>query len=211
MSLAAKVWTAYLQTWSITAPGKHAVQQLLLRLEYMVFEGSPELIAESNGSSMIVSDLTFSDELLAAVDKIYVQKITPGAKPRSDIFLRPILRSRPPTKGSRKGPWDNYAGIDSFPSALVAVHELSFASSKVRHINSIDDILIANNLAKSANGEKTESYNYMWSWQDAAGEINKNLERQKSADSFLNGQNETMSSCLGFSLGGLCAYDTTAN
>jgi hypothetical protein len=199
-----------LQTGNITAPGSHAVQQLLLRLKYLHFEGQPKDIAESNGSSMIASDLTFSDDLLAAADKIFVEKIKPGAKPRQEILVRPILRSRPPTKGSHHVPWDNYAAIDSFPSALVAVHELSFASSKVRHIESIDDILIANNLVNSANGEKTESYNYIWSWQDTAGEITKNLERQKSSDDSPFPNHETQNAFWGLRVvGNLCACDTT--
>jgi hypothetical protein len=200
-----------LQTGNITGPGLHAVQQLMLRLEYLLFEGSPEDIVESNGSSMIATDLIISDDLLAAADKFFVERITSGAKPRQEILLRPILRSRPPAKGSNLVPWDNYAAIDSFPSALVAVHELSFASSKVRHIGSIDDILIANNLANSANGEKTESYNYMWSWQDTAREINKNVERQKSSDSsLLNTNNDTPNVFWGLRVvGNLCACDTT--
>ena len=49
-------------------------------------------------------------------------------------------------------------------------------------MDAIDDILIANNIANSANGEKTESYNYIWTWQDAAGEIQKNLEPARSGD-----------------------------
>jgi hypothetical protein len=180
-------------------------------MEYLLFEGSPKDIAQSNGSSMIPSDLTFSDDLLAAANKIFVEKITPGAKPRQEILVRPILRSRPPTKGSRHVPWDNYAAIDSFPSALIAVHELSFASSKVRHIDSIDDILIANNLVNSANGKKTESYNYMWSWQDNAGEVNQNVERQKLSDSsFSNTNNETQKAFWGlWVVESLCACDTT--
>jgi hypothetical protein len=56
----------------------------------------------------------------------------------------------------------------------------------VRHIDAIDDIMIANNIANSANGDKTESYNYWWSWQDAAGEIQRNLERMRSSDSANN-------------------------
>lgn len=208
-----------MQTGSITAPGLHAVQQLLLRLKYLRFDDSPIDIAESN-YSIIASDLTFSDDLLAVAEKICVDKITPGAKPRQEILLRPILRSRPPIKGGQHVAWDNYAAIDSFPSALVAVHELSFASSRVRHIDSIDDILIANNLASSANGEKLESYNYMWSWQDAnageinknlKGEINKNLKMQKSSDSSFSTTNiETHNGFWDLRvMGNLCACDTT--
>lgn len=47
----------------------------------------------------------------------------------------------------------------------------------------IDDILIANNIANSANGEKTESYHYWWSWQDAAHHIQNKLERSRSRSS----------------------------
>ena len=37
-----------------------------------------------------------------------------------------------------------------------------------RSIDDIDDILIANNIAKSASGEKAETYNYWWRWEDDA-------------------------------------------
>jgi hypothetical protein len=53
-------------------------------------------------------------------------------------------------------------------------------------MDAIDDIMIANNIANSANGDQTESYNYWWSWQDAAGEIQRNLERMRSTDSGTN-------------------------
>lgn len=45
-------------------------------------------------------------------------------------------------------------------------------------MEAIDDILIANNIASSANGEKTESYNYWWSWQDAAPSIQEGMQRK---------------------------------
>ena len=64
--------------------------------------------------------------------------------------------------------------------ALLAVQPLSFGSSKVRHLEPIDDILIANNISCSAKGEKTESYNYWWSWQDAAKTIQEKLKRKES-------------------------------
>lgn len=68
--------------------------------------------------------------------------------------------------------------------ALIAVQELSFGSTKVRHLDAIDDVLIANNIANSANGEKTESYNYWWIWQDSAtSDIRKSLSRLRSPDS----------------------------
>lgn len=53
-------------------------------------------------------------------------------------------------------------------SALYAVQQLSFGSTKIRHNGPIDDILIANNIASSADGLETESYGYKWTWKDEA-------------------------------------------
>jgi hypothetical protein len=93
----------------------------------------------------------------------------------------------------------------------------------VRHADAIDDVLIANNIANSANGEKTESYRYWWSWQDKAGEIQKNLVRQRSGDSTtifsavsakgfvssVNTMRDEPLSIFGLRCSGLCASDTT--
>jgi hypothetical protein len=149
-----------------------------------------------------------------------VGKRTAGAKPCDDIFDRPILRSRKPRKGNR-APWDNRAAISVFPSALQAVQQLSYGSVKVRHIDPIDDILIANNIAKSANGETTESYNFWWSWEDTASEIQRNLERERSSETnqttiFSSVSNRLSQSAdgepvtiFGMRCGGLCSEDTT--
>ena len=140
--------------------------------------------AKNDGSSPGVSDITFEDDILARSETVFVEQLTAGAKPRPDIFDRPILRSRAPRRGNKqRAPWDNRASVSVFPSALQAVQQLSYGSAKVRHVGKIDDIMIANNIANSANGEKTESYNYWWSWQDTAGEIQRNLERQRSQES----------------------------
>jgi hypothetical protein len=111
-----------------------------------------------------------------------------GAVPDKSIFDRPILRRRILRSIRKKKAqiyWDDKAAVESFPNALQAIQDLSFNSSKIRHLDAIDDILLANNVVHSANGEKTESYNYMWSWQDTAGEIQRNLEHQNSSESFL--------------------------
>jgi hypothetical protein len=97
---------------------------------------------------------------------------------------------------------------NTFPSALFAVQELSFGSSRVRHMDAIDDIMIANNIANSANGDKTESYNYWWSWQDAAGEIQRNLERMRSTDSATNSLLSGMASRQGRQVGAGNASDS---
>lgn len=139
--------------------------------------------AKDDGTTPSVSDMSFEDDLLARSETIFVERRTVGAEPRPDIFDRPILRSRAPRRGNKqRAPWDNRASISVFPSALHAVQQLSYGSTKVRHVDYIDDIMIANNIANSANGEKTESYNYWWSWQDTAGEIQRNLERQRSQE-----------------------------
>lgn len=131
------------------------------------------------------SDCLFDDDLLAAAELVVVNQVKLGRKPKPEIFNRPILRSRALRETNNKVPWHSSAYVDAFPSVLCAVEELSFGSLRVRHVDPIDDILIANNIANSANGEKTESYNCLWSWQDTASEISKNLERQKSSESFL--------------------------
>ncbi len=106
-----------------------------------------------------------------------------GAKPCDEIFHRPILRSPMPRNGlESKAPWNNLATVSIFASALQAVQQLSYGSIKVRHADPIDDIQIANTIADSANGVRTESYNFLWSWEDKASEIQRNLERQSSSE-----------------------------
>lgn len=139
-----------------------------------------------------------------------MEKRKHGARPSDDIFDRPILRSKAP-RGTNEAPWDNGTAVSVYPNgkdsfnlyfnvvirgiislcslapsskALIATQQLSFRSTKVRHLDAIDDVLIANNIANSANGEKTESYNFWWTWQDnAAGDIRKTLSRLRSPDS----------------------------
>ena len=153
-------------------------------------------------------DYSFGDSLLEAAEKIIVEKRKHGARPRDDIFDRPILRSRAPKRGTHQGPWENRAAVTAYPNgkdlrnvecvfgnvwiqshvpslhtiALAAVQHLSFGSTKVRHLDAIDDVLIANNIANSANGEKTESYNYWWTWQDSS-DIHKSFSRLRSTES----------------------------
>jgi hypothetical protein len=115
-------------------------------------------------------------------EQIHVGNRTHGTCPTDHIFDRPILRSRKPSKENARSPWDNRASVSVFPTALQAVQQLSYGSAKVRHIDPIDDILIANNIANSADGETTESYNFMWSWEDKASEIQRNLERERSTE-----------------------------
>uniref|UniRef100_A0A7S1FVN5 Protein HGH1 homolog n=1 Tax=Corethron hystrix TaxID=216773 RepID=A0A7S1FVN5_9STRA len=203
-----KVLISYLNSESITPAGKHAAEQILLRVPYLLFEDDPESMTTS-------SDLTyeFENKMKEVAMQIFVGEapsICGGAKPLDMIFSRPILRSRIPKKNA-DSPWDNNSSIKAFPSALHAVQDISFGSKKVQHMDPIDDILIANNIACSANGEKTESYNFMWSWEDAAQSIHKNLERKPTAvkeifskvkPSFRSDDTDEPFSLFGFKCGG---------
>jgi hypothetical protein len=102
-SLAAKVLTSYIHMESITPAGRHAADQLLLRLRYMQFKGS---VAELVTGPMTAGDYSFDDELLKSAENIVVEKRSHGARPSDGIFDRPILRSRAPKNGSR-APWEN--------------------------------------------------------------------------------------------------------
>ena len=136
----------------------------------------------TQGGFVNASDLTLENDTMSKILPIDLGQRIHGAKPRNDIFKRPILRRRKPKDGNTQAPWDNSASVSVFPSALQAVQQLSFGSLKVRHVGWIDDVLIANNIANSANGERTESYNFMWGWQDNVGEIQLNLKRQRSLE-----------------------------
>jgi hypothetical protein len=179
-----------------------------MRLKYLLFQGTAACIASSDRSGKFASDFLLSDDLTATSNTIHVEHVTPGAKPQKDVIFRSILRCRPPGKGSVRVPWDKYAAKDSFPSALLAVHELSFASTKVRHLDAVDDVFIANDIAKCANGEKTESYSFLWSWQDTAEEINRKFEKARPSNSFLI-KSEALTALVRLKIGSLCAFDTT--
>lgn len=185
-SLAAKILTACARSEDITSAGRHAVDQLLLRLKFLQFDGTAVDLAVRGGSSTTPSDFGFEQNLQNLVESVHVDPQKPGATPDPDIFDRPLVRRRASQKGGGRSrtSWDTKVA-QPFPSAIIAAQEFSFASSKVRHIDSIDDILIANNIVHSANGDKTESYNCVWSWHDAESDTQKHIEQQRSSESFL--------------------------
>ena len=115
-SLAAKVLTSYIHMKSITPAGRHAADQLLLRLKYMHFTGS---VAELASSAQLEHDYAFDKDLLESAESIIVEKRSSGAKPDDGIFDRPILRSRAPKKGSR-APWGDRS-VRVFPSGELVV------------------------------------------------------------------------------------------
>jgi len=218
-SLIAKVLSAYIRMETTTPPGRHAAEQLLLRLRCLHMSGSLSDLVATGANIQPAEEYGFDQDLMKAAETILVEKRN-GARPIGDIFDRPILRSRAPKKGMNFAPWDNRSSIRIYPSALLAVQHLSFGSTKVRHMDAIDDIAIANNIANSANGQKTESYNYWWSWQDSADEIQKNLEHERSLESSSifsanmgitrnSGIRDNPMALFGFDCGSLCATNTT--
>lgn len=173
--LFAKVLSSYLSVPSLTPAGKHAAQQLLLRLDYLEFEGE---LSEIVGVASL-SVFEFGDDILSQADMIELGELAVGAKPKKGIFDRPIMGSKKPKRGTNAvAPWDNMASVSMFSNALQAVQQLSYGSVKVRHMGVIDDIMIANNIFCSASGERTESYNSLWVWQDKAQEISRHLGRR---------------------------------
>jgi hypothetical protein len=184
----AKVLTAYSNRNCTPPAGRHAAGQLLLRLKYLVFDGTAAELEANVRSGCCAGDFSFGPLLHAKCQHVTVTNLKAGARPDENIFDRPILRrsiARHDRKPRRLIDWNDNEAVDYFPSALQAAEDFSFNSTEIRHLDAIDDILIANNIAHSANGEKTESYSYMWSWQDTAGEIQRHLEQQLSSDSFL--------------------------
>eukprot|EP00526_Cylindrotheca_closterium_P004682 CAMPEP_0113628566 /NCGR_PEP_ID=MMETSP0017_2-20120614/14803_1 /TAXON_ID=2856 /ORGANISM="Cylindrotheca closterium" /LENGTH=787 /DNA_ID=CAMNT_0000538879 /DNA_START=103 /DNA_END=2462 /DNA_ORIENTATION=- /assembly_acc=CAM_ASM_000147 len=180
LSLSAKVLKSYIDMPSVTPLGKHSAEQLLFRLKFLVFEGEVLDLIPQDGERLTVTDVLFEEDIMDAMSEIQLQFLLHGAKPRKEIFDRSILRRRKPKDGNTAEPWDNTASVSTFSSALQAVQQLSFGSAKVRHVDGIDDVMIANNLAKCANGQRTEAYGYMWSWEDTASEIQLNMKRRGS-------------------------------
>lgn len=223
--LAEKVLTSYLHMENITPAGQHAADQVLLRLPYLKYTENPTedekfVVFDGSGKDESLAwDYDFDEELLQVTGNIMVEKRICGAEPMDVIFNRPILRRRAPKK-NQELTWEDQNAVTVYPNALLAVQDLSFGSTKVRHIDAIDDILIANNIANSANGEKTESYNYMWNWQDTAEEMAR-LQQGKQSQSSLKGfltkmKSNTMSksksddgpfSIFGLKCGPICASD----
>ena len=179
-----KILTAYRQRPDVTPPGRHAAEQLLKRIKYLFFHGTAASLAKQMSSSQ-ASDFDLDDPLGELVDMMTVTEIVPaGARPDANIFDRSLLRRCALRVGSETETlaWDNDDVVDLFETALQAAQDLSFGSSKVRHLDGIDDVLIANNIVHSAMGEKTESYNFMWSWEDKAQEIQRRLANDEPTD-----------------------------
>ena len=109
--LAEKVLTSYLHVENTTHAGRHAADQLLLRLPNLIFNGYV-----SDHESTVASDYEFEAALLNEAQNIIVQNRAIGTKPMDEIFDRPILRSRTPKKGEPEGPRQKAGRVSEFPS-----------------------------------------------------------------------------------------------
>jgi hypothetical protein len=103
--LAAKILTSYVHMESITPAGRHAADQLLLRLRYLNMSGSLNELASPGGIHAAAPvEHGFDTELLEAAEAIIVEKRIHGDRPWDDIFDRPTLRSCAPKKGDNGAP-----------------------------------------------------------------------------------------------------------
>jgi hypothetical protein len=98
-----KIFTSYLHMEDITPAGRHASDQLLLRLKYLVMDEANV----SGGGAITVppgiesSDFELHEIVLEKAHNIIVNARETGTKPCDDIFTRPILRFRPTRPGER--------------------------------------------------------------------------------------------------------------
>lgn len=130
-SLVAKVLIALKDRFDITPATQHAASQLLLRIKYLVFVDTDAAQAGPKGYRRMTADCCLDSALVTAAKHVVVaERVRSGVPPRADIFNRGVIRSK------------SGGASDDFPSALHAVQELSFGSTKVRHVDAIDDILI---------------------------------------------------------------------
>jgi hypothetical protein len=120
-TLAEKVLTSYIHMEGITPAGRHAADQLLSRLRYLLFKEPVAMSVNSNGVGPAEYDLRFDDELLKAADSIIVERRIHGVKPRRDIFDRAVLRCRASKARNDFTPWANPANVTSYPSGTSRV------------------------------------------------------------------------------------------
>lgn len=176
----------------------HGANQILLRTKYLIFEDTDSVL-----ENRFVTDFFFDYSLVDAARSVVIpEKIRSGAQPRVDIFTRTIVRSRASNSKNR-------SFLHVFPSALYAVQDLSFGSPWVRHVNGIDDIRVANNIAACADAEQSESYGYIWRWEDMEDAITDDNEQPSvSASSSPSGRASVRSILLVFPT--ICGCDTTS-
>lgn len=190
-----KVLIAYLKNTNCSQAGKHAAKQLLLRYPYLNFSGS---INDDEPKVLKKSDLVLDSSLIKVIDQMLFENEIKGEEPLDDIFGRPMLRYNIRSKdGKRPTPWsiDESDEAVSFNSALDAIKSFSYGSKFVQHVIDIDDIKLANDIAKCANGERAKAYGFRWAWQDGGGALKEEDVRQKLND-FRTGKIESFKGIL---------------
>jgi hypothetical protein len=206
--LAANTLVSYLRLSNIPPEGRHAANQLLLRLEYLNFEKTTDADQSKRNSRrrnlqnvVRSADLKIDYILLAKIQRVRIANRKHGSKPDPSIFHRPVLMCLKPCNwdedyrllfpsGSKntnqchkKLEWRNRSTVSTFANALVAVQQLSYGSTKVRHSFSgwIDDVAIANEIAQCAIHETPGGfYNFLWALEDSKFEKDSNNATPKS-------------------------------
>lgn len=159
---AARVLAAFARIKSTSAAGRYAGHQLVSRLPHLMF-GSSERDASLESGNFELSDFLLSSELLKLTKQICLPPEIGGTSPRKDIDGRPLFRKRALQNGKRS---QGNASIEWFPNALIAIQDQVFERIKRRPNDPLDDIEIANTVARCADGEKEEVFGYIWVWQD---------------------------------------------
>jgi len=89
--LVAKLLLFYSSRESTSALAKHAAEQLLLRLSYIITESISQDDLDLGKENS--SDYKLSDEILEETGKFIDVQLEVGAKPMDEIFNRPIVRN----------------------------------------------------------------------------------------------------------------------
>jgi len=163
---------------NMTGAGSHATRQLLLRASSLNFDGSVDDSYEQDADEN--EDYDLDENMVIMAERVQMdQGFECGAEPLDDIFGRPIIRK---------------IGKNEvvFRSALDAVPELLFGvgSKELKDFEQPDDVLIANNIASSANGEEKSNmymYGYKWIWEDRHDAV-KEANIRTRLEEFKNGK-----------------------
>jgi hypothetical protein len=213
---AAKIFFSYLCLEDISAAGRHAAEQLLLRMPFLSVGGEMKSIT-GRTRFLQPQDLAFHLMILTRLEEVQVGKLKYGATPSSDILYRQIACSPLPQKKAYNGAEVSFFAQDGsvtvFANAILAAQHISFGSVIAQQANSIDEIRIANTLAESAN-RRSSAYGYLWYWEEY--KFNNNTPESDSMDT-TSRQHHPHDRCgrsafvEAFSIIGLqlCAVDTT--
>lgn len=145
-SLVAKVLVKLKELVIATPATQHAASQLLLRIKYLIC-----IDTDAAATMATAADLGWDGPLVAAVRQVVLpHKVRSGAAPRADLFNRAVVRWRrqrrpgstttTTTQKGSQGTWTEET--TTYPSALHAVQELTFGSTKVRLVDPIDEVEI---------------------------------------------------------------------